>query len=107
MNNVEIVSAKRTPIGKYLQSLKYVSPIKLGSTVMKAVMKETHLPPSELDFYIMGNTLSAGLGQNPGRIAAIKAGIPPHIGGFTIDHVCASSLTSVVLGAEKILAGKA
>lgn len=107
MKKVDIVSAKRTPIGKYLGSLKYVTPIELGSTVMRTAVKEANLDPSDLDFYIMGNTLSAGLGQNPSRIAALNAGIPPHIGGFTIDHVCASGLTSVILGGQRILSGRA
>lgn len=104
--SIKIVSAKRTPIGKYLQSLRKVSAVELGTMSINATLAEVGVAPDELDSYIMGNVLKAGLGQNPARLAALKAGIPPEIGGFTVDQVCASSLKAVILGGQKILSGE-
>lgn len=70
---------------------------------MEATLESANVSPEHVDFIMMGNSLGAGLGQNPARIAGVKAGIPSTTGGFTVDHVCASSLTSIILGAQKIL----
>lgn len=107
VQEVQIVSAKRTPIGKYLGALKEFSAVELGAKVMKAIIGEENITASSIDFLIMGNVLKAGLGQNPARLAGVKAGIPSEIGGYTIDQVCASSLTAVTLGAQYIRSGRA
>ncbi len=76
MKKVYIVSAKRTPIGKFLGSLNGFSPADLGALVIQNVLKESGMDPAHIDEVIVGNILSAGQGQNVGRQAAIKGGIP-------------------------------
>ena len=106
LSNVFIVSTVRTPIGKYGRSLRNFSAVELGSIVIKEVIKRAGLEPQDIEFYIMGQVIQAGCGQNPARLAAIKAGIPPEIGGFTVNQVCASGLVAVILGAELIKSRK-
>ncbi|WP_301099418.1 acetyl-CoA C-acetyltransferase [Otariodibacter sp.] len=107
MNNVVIVSAARTAIGSFNGSLAKVSAVDLGATVIKEVMARVDLAPSSVDEIIMGNVLQAGLGQNPARQSALKAGIPEQISALTINKVCGSGLKSVVLGAQAITSGDA
>lgn len=99
---VFILNAKRTPIGKFGGSLSKTSATKLGATIINALLKAN--PAFQpIDEVILGNTLSAGLGQNPARIAAISAGIHQSIPSFTINKVCGSGLKSVILAAQSIL----
>ena len=102
-----IAGAVRTPIGKYGKSLKDYKAVDLGAIAIKGLIERTKLPINEIDLIIMGNVIAAGNGQNPARLAGLLAGIPPNIGGFTVNQVCASGLASVALAAEKVRAGYA
>ncbi|MCK3654606.1 acetyl-CoA acetyltransferase [Pasteurellaceae bacterium Macca] len=107
MENVVIVSAVRTPIGSFNGSLSSVNACDLGATVITEVIKRANIDSSLVNEVIMGNVLQAGLGQNPARQAALKAGIAQEIPSLTINKVCGSGLKSVVLGAQSILSGDA
>ncbi len=107
MNNVVIVSATRTAVGKFGGSLKDFSPGQLGSVVLKDALKRVNVEQSEVEEVIMGNVLSAGHGQNVARQAAIGAGIPKEVPSFCVNKVCGSGLKSIVLGAQAILLGDA
>ncbi|MGY3765322.1 acetyl-CoA C-acetyltransferase [Vagococcus vulneris] len=105
MNRVVIVSAKRTPIGKFGGSLKNVSAADLAAQVIEASLKELNLKPDIVDEVILGNVLSAGHGQNIARQAALKSGIPETSSAFTVNKVCGSGMKSVILGAQSIMLG--
>ena len=107
MNNVVIVSATRTAVGKFGGSLKDFSPGQLGAAVLKDAMKRAGVEPREVDEVIMGNVLSAGHGQNVARQAAIGAGIPKEVPSYCVNKVCGSGLKSVILGAQSIMLGDA
>ncbi len=107
MNNVVVVSATRTAVGKFGGSLKDFSPGQLGSVVLKDALKRVNVEHSEVEEVVMGNVLSAGHGQNVARQAAIGAGIPKEIPSFCVNKVCGSGLKSVVLGAQSIMLGDA
>ncbi|MDP2767376.1 MAG: acetyl-CoA C-acetyltransferase [Candidatus Methanoperedens sp.] len=107
MNNVVIVSATRTAVGKFGGSLKDFSPGQLGSVVLKDALKKAGVEQSEVEEVIMGNVLSAGHGQNVARQAAIGAGIPKEVPSYCVNKVCGSGLKSVVLGAQAIMLGDA
>jgi len=107
MNNVVIVSATRTAVGKFGGSLKDFSPGQLGSVVLKDALKRANIEQSEVEEVVMGNVLSAGHGQNVARQAAIGAGIPKEVPSFCVNKVCGSGLKSVVLGAQSIMLGDA
>lgn len=102
-----IVSACRTATGKFGKSLVGVSAPKLGSAVVKEALKRAKISPSEVDEVVMGNVISAGLGQNPARQAAIGGGVPFRAGAITINKVCGSGLKAVMLAAQAIKAGDA
>ncbi len=105
MQEAVILSACRTPIGKFGKSLLGVSAQKLGAAVLKEALKRAKLSPADADEVILGNVISAGLGQNPARQAAIRAGIPFGVGSVTINKVCGSGLKAVMLAAQSIRAG--
>lgn len=105
MNNVVIVSATRTAVGKFGGSLKDFNPGQLGSIVIKDALKKANVEPGEVDEVIMGNVLGAGHGQNVSRQSAIWGGIPQEISSFTVGKVCGSGLKSVILGAQSIMLG--
>lgn len=107
MEEVVIVSAVRTAIGNFGGGLSSVSAVELGATVLKAAIERAGITQDKIDEVIMGNVLSAGLGQNPARQAAIVAGISDAIPSYTINKVCGSGLKSVVLAAQAIKAGDA
>ncbi len=107
MNNVVIVSATRTAVGKFGGSLKDFSPGQLGSVVLKDALKRANVEQSEVEEVVMGNVLSAGHGQNVARQAAIGAGIPKEVPSYCVNKVCGSGLKSVVLGAQSIMLGDA
>ncbi|WP_423407302.1 acetyl-CoA C-acetyltransferase [Heyndrickxia sp. MSNUG] len=102
-----IVSAVRTAIGSFNGSLKDISAPELGAVVIKDALKQAGVQPDQVDEVIMGNVLQAGLGQNPARQAAIKAGLPESASSMTINKVCGSGLKAVHLAAQAIIAGDA
>lgn len=107
LRDVVLVSAKRTPIGSFQGSLSSLSAPRLGATAIKSVLDETKLDPACVDEVIMGNVLSAGLGQAPARQAAIYAGLPKSVECFTINKMCGSGLKSVMLAIQAIQVGDA
>lgn len=104
---VVIVSAVRTAIGSFNGSLKNISAPDLGGIVIKQALERAGLQGDQVDEVIMGNVLQAGLGQNPARQAAIKAGVPESVSSMTINKVCGSGLKAVHLAAQAIIAGDA
>ncbi len=107
MQDAYIVSAVRTPIGRFGEGLKGFSPTDLGAHAMKAVLERAGVEGKNLDLYIFGNVLRAGHGQLMPRQAAIKAGIPQDVDGYAIDMVCSSSMMTVMNAATSIKAGEA
>jgi acetyl-CoA C-acetyltransferase len=107
MEQAVIVSAVRTPVGSYGKALAGISAVELGVVALQAAMQQTGLEPAQIDEVILGNVLQAGLGQNPARQVAIKAGLPQEVPAFTINKVCASGLKSVFLAAQAVMLGDA
>lgn len=105
MTEVVIVSARRSPIGSFGGVFKNVSAVDLATQVVKESIKDINLDPKEINEVILGNVLSAGLGQNVARQIAIKSGIPKEVPAFTVNKVCGSGLKTVALAAQSILAG--
>ena len=103
--DVVIVSAIRTAVGSFNGSLKSISATELGAMVIKGAIEKAGLSIDQVEEVIMGNVLQAGLGQNPARQAAIKAGIPVSTPAMTINKVCGSGLKTVHLGAQSIMLG--
>ena len=104
-DDVVIIAGVRTPIGKFQGSLSEISASKLGAVVVREVVKRAGIDPNSVDECIMGNVVSAGLGQNPARQAAIYGGLPPSAGAMTVNKVCGSGLKSVALAAQAIQTG--
>lgn len=104
---VAIVSAARTAIGSFLGTLKNTPAPDLGAAAIKEAINRAGVKLEEVDEVIMGNVLQAGLGQNPARQAAIKAGIPESVSSMTINKVCGSGLKAIHLAAQAVLAGEA
>src|SRR5436305_8362175 len=102
-----ILSAVRTPIGKYLGALADLPSPKLGSLAIAETLRRAQAPVEKVDEVIMGCVLQAGLGQNPARQAALQAGLPDTIAAFTVNKVCGSGLKAVMLAAQAIRAGDA
>jgi acetyl-CoA C-acetyltransferase len=100
-----IVSAVRTPTGKFLGGLKSLSATDLGALVVGEAVRRAGIEPGSVDECIMGNVVSAGLGQAPARQAALRGGLPPHVAALTINKVCGSGLKAVMLAAQGIAAG--
>ena len=100
-----IVSAVRTPIGKFLGALTPVTAPSLGATAIKAAVARSQVPLDDIDEVIMGNVIQGGEGQAPARQAAIHAGIPGLVPALTINKVCGSGLKAVMLAAQSIKAG--
>lgn len=107
MNDIVIVAAKRTAVGNFNGGLASISAPELGSIVIKALLEETKVNPNDVSEVILGQVLTAGVGQNPARQAAIKAGLPKEIPAFTINQVCGSGLKAVHLAVQAIKAGDA
>ena len=102
---VVIISACRTPVGKFQGSLADLAAPQLGAVVVREAVKRANLQPQVVDECIMGNVISAGLGQNPARQAALFGGLPPEVGAMTINKVCGSGLKTVALAAQAIETG--
>jgi acetyl-CoA C-acetyltransferase len=107
MSNVVIVAAARTAIGKFGGSLAKIPASELGALVIKEVLARAGVKPDQVDEVIMGQVLTAGVGQNPARQAVIKAGLPVTVPAMTINKVCGSGLKAVMLAAQAIANGDA
>ncbi|GMA17407.1 thiolase family protein [Deinococcus metallilatus] len=105
MNKAVIVSASRTPTGKFLGALSDVTAVELGATTLRETLKRAGIPADLVEDVIMGQVVQAGSGQNPARQAALKAGLLPEVGAVTINKVCGSGLKAVILAAQSIRAG--
>src|SRR5215510_6627932 len=105
MKDVVIISAVRTAVGKFQGALKSVSAPQLGAIVVRSAVERAGLSPEQIDEVIMGNVVSAGLGQNPARQAALRGGLLPDVAAMTINKVCGSGLKAVGLAAQGIQAG--
>jgi acetyl-CoA C-acetyltransferase len=104
-DEVVIIAGCRTPIGKFQGSLSEFTAPQLGALVVREAVKRANLDPKLVDECIMGNVVSAGLGQNPARQAAIFGGLAPEVGAMTINKVCGSGLKAVALAAQAVETG--
>lgn len=107
MKSVVIVNALRTPIGSFGGSLSVFKAPELGSAVIQALIKQSGISPDSVDEVIMGNVLTAGVGQAPARQAALKAGLPERTPCTTVNKVCASGMKAVMIAANQIQTGEA
>lgn len=107
MKRAVVVCAKRTAIGNFGGAFKDVSAVKLGVTVVQAILAETGIKPELIDEVIIGNVCGAGMGQNVSRQVAIGAGIPDYVPAYTVNKVCGSGMKSVSLAALMINSGEA
>ncbi|HSA91025.1 MAG TPA: acetyl-CoA C-acetyltransferase [Burkholderiales bacterium] len=107
MEEIYIVGAARTPIGKFGGSLAKTPASDLGALVIRKVLERAGVAPEQVSEVIMGQVLAAGVGQNPARQAAIRAGLPDMIPAMTINKVCGSGLKAAMLGAQSIAHGDA
>jgi acetyl-CoA C-acetyltransferase len=107
MDDVVIVAALRTAVGKFGGSLSKVAAADMGASVIKALLEKTGADPATISEVIMGQVLTAGVGQNPARQAVIKSGLPDGIPGFTINKVCGSGLKATHLATQAIRCGDA
>ena len=105
MRESVIVSAVRTPTGKFLGTLKDLTAPQLGAIVVREAVKRGGIDPGLVDECIMGNVVGAGLGQNPARQAALNGGLPDRVAAMTINKVCGSGLKAVMLAAQGIATG--
>ena len=105
MRAAVIASAVRLPTGKFLGALKNLPATDLGSRVVREAVSRAGIEPDMVDECIMGNVVSAGLGQAPARQAALRGGLPDHVGALTINKVCGSGLKAVMLAAQGIATG--
>src|SRR3954464_8069176 len=105
MEDIVIVGAARTPIGKFGGSLARIAASDLGALVIRNVLQRAGVAPEQVSEVIMGQVLAAGVGQNPARQAAIRAGLPDMIPAMTINKVCGSGLKAAMLGAQAIANG--
>src|ERR671928_524405 len=107
MPDAYLLSAARTPVGKYLGALADVPAPQLGAAALGEALRRGRVPAERVDEVIFGNVLQAGLGQNPARQAALKAGLPDTIAAYTVNKVCGSGLKAAMLAAQAIRAGDA
>ena len=105
MDEVVIISACRTPVGKFQGSLSDLSATQLGAIVVGESVKRGGIEPGQVEECIMGNVVSAGLGQNPARQAALFGGLLPEVGAMTVNKVCGSGLKAIGLAAQAIQTG--
>ncbi|MGH9540449.1 MAG: acetyl-CoA C-acetyltransferase [Terriglobales bacterium] len=105
MEEAVILSAARTPVGRFLGGLTPLSATQLGAVAVREAVQRAGLEPKQIDECIMGNVVQAGLGQNPARQAALFGGLSPHVGAVTINKVCGSGLKAVGLAAQAVMLG--
>ena len=103
LNEVVIIAATRTPIGTYKGSLKDIRGDQLGSIVIREVINRSNIDKQDIDEVIMGQVLTAGMGQNPARQASINAGLPKSTPAHIVNQVCGSGLRSVISGYQTLL----
>src|SRR5215467_5662272 len=104
-DDVVIISACRTPVGKFQGSLSDLTAPQLGAIVVREAVKRAGIGPEQVDECIMGNVVSAGLGQNPARQAALFGELAPEVGAMTVNKVCGSGLKAIGLAAQAIQTG--
>jgi acetyl-CoA C-acetyltransferase len=102
MDQPVILSAVRTPVGKFLGTLSSLSAIELGAKAIGEAVRRAAIDPGSVDEAIMGNVVQAGLGQNPARQAALRGGLSPRVAAMTINKVCGSGLKAVALAAQAV-----
>ncbi|MGB7210254.1 MAG: acetyl-CoA C-acetyltransferase [Pyrinomonadaceae bacterium] len=107
MRNAVIISAARTPTGKFQGALKGFTAPELGAIAIKEAVKRAGVDPAKVDEVIMGCVVQAGIGQAPARQAALKAGLPPEVSALTVNMVCGSGLRAVALASQSIQLGDA
>jgi acetyl-CoA C-acetyltransferase len=107
LNEAVIISAARTPVGKFLGSLKGFSATELGAIVVRESVKRAGVKPEDVDEVIMGCVIQAGLGQNPARQAALNGGLPSTVSAVTVNKVCGSGLKAVMMAAQGVQLGDA
>jgi len=107
LNEAVIISAARTPVGKFLGSLKGFSATELGALVVRESVKRAGVKPEDVDEVIMGCVIQAGLGQNPARQAALNGGLPSTVSAVTVNKVCGSGLKAVMMAAQGVQLGDA
>src|SRR5438132_2532257 len=100
-----IISAVRTPVGKFLGALKTFKATDLGAIVVREAVKRAGVKPEDVDEVIMGCVIQAGLGQNPARQAALRGGLPDSVSAVTINKVCGSGLKAVMMAAQGVQLG--
>jgi len=105
LNEAVIISAARTPVGKFLGSLKGFSAPQLGSIVVREAVKRAGVKAEDVDEVIMGCVIQAGLGQNPARQAALNGGLPNTVSAVTVNKVCGSGLKAVMMAAQGVRLG--
>jgi acetyl-CoA C-acetyltransferase len=106
MEKAVILSAVRTPIGKFMGGLSPLTAPELGAKVVAESVRRAGIEPRQVDEVIMGNVVQAGLGQNPARQAALKGGLDPRVAAMTINKVCGSGLKAVGLAAQAVMLGE-
>src|SRR5688500_1197843 len=105
LNEAVIISAARTPVGKFLGSLKGFTAPELGAIAVRESVKRAGVKPEEVDEVIMGCVIQAGLGQNPARQAALRGGLSPSVAAVTVNKVCGSGLKAVMMAAQAVKLG--
>ena len=105
MRDVAIVSAVRTPVGRFQGSLAEISAVELGAMVVREAVRRAAIAPDSVDECVMGCVLPAGLGQNPARQAALRGGLANTVSALTINMVCGSGLRAVAMAAQGIMTG--
>src|ERR671918_1229304 len=105
MQDVVIVSAARTPTGKFLGALKDFTAPQLGAMVIREAVCRARIDPATVEECLMGNVVSAGVGQAPARQAALRGGLSDHVAALTINKVCGSGIKAVMLAQQGIATG--
>jgi acetyl-CoA C-acetyltransferase len=102
MRDAVIIAATRTAIGKFQGTLSPLSAVQLGACAVREAVRRAGIEPAQVDEIIMGNVVSAGLGQNPARQAGLKGGLNPRVAAMTVNKVCGSGLKAVALAAQAV-----
>ncbi|HYL45733.1 MAG TPA: acetyl-CoA C-acyltransferase, partial [Candidatus Limnocylindrales bacterium] len=105
-NQPVILSAVRTPIGKFMGGLAPLTAVELGAKVVAEAVRRAGIDAKQVDEVIMGNVVQAGLGQNPARQAGLRGGLDSRVAAMTINKVCGSGLKSVALAAQAVAVGE-
>src|SRR5437899_3169794 len=106
-DDVLVIDAARTPIGKFLGAYGKKTGVDLGVLALTGLLARTKIDPSKIEAVILGNARGAGLGPNPGRQVAVRSLVPFERPAYTVNQACASGLRAIVLGAEQIRLGEA